>query len=70
MHTYSTLNIEGNIHYCMDKISGLMHQFLLYCSNIYIYIYIYILHMSKSETIRNRLLVINRLIENLKTPID
>ena len=64
MHTYSTLNIEGNIHYCMDKISGLMHQFLLYCSNIYV------LHMSKSETIRNRLLVINRLIENLKTPID
>ena len=36
MHTYSTLNIEGNIHYCMDKISGLMHQFC-YIAQIYIY---------------------------------
>ena len=65
MHTYSkTLNIGGTIHYCMDKSSGINASILLYCSNIYI------LYMSKSETIRNRLLVINRLIENLETPID
>ena len=33
------------------------------CSNLKLY-------MSKSETVRNRLLVINRLIEKLEIPID
>ena len=67
MHTYSKTHLRnngGNIHYCMDKISGINASLLLYCSNIYIS------YMSKSETIRNQLLVINRLIEKLETPID
>ena len=56
--------IGGNIHYCMDEISGINASILLHCSNICI------LYMSKSEIIRNQLLVINQLIENLETPID
>ena len=68
MYTYSkthTLNIGGNIYYCMDK-TKINASILLYCSNIYMQKR----NMSKRETIKNLLLVINQLIEKLETPIN
>ena len=67
MLTYSKKRsiLEGIFTIIWIKFQELANASILpNCSNIYT------LYMNKSETIRNRLLVINRLFENLETPID
>ena len=36
IQTVNTFNIGGNIHYCMNKISGINAATLLYRSNVYV----------------------------------